>query len=390
MNMARTHLFNPWNDLALANGSPYYTPPRSAADLANAGACLPMWYAEPGDTFIGAVNREWFERTSERFGLHVTPVMTPHQRPEPWGWSPGTRQWLSRFGYTDSELPSAERVDRLRTLSSRVTSAPLIASLFEAVPDLAPSNPQFCAPYIADNLDDALRHIGTLPTPAMIKLPWSGAGRGQQVSDRTTFTELNTRLAGMISRQGAVEITPYYHRLLDFAMLWDKGRFVGYSLFATDTHGGWTHNTLLPDSDIETIIKHTLRRTVDLARLRDASTRLINDLAADYGYEGPVGLDFLIGYPAASNSLRGTSSEDCVAADHDSELLMIPLEINWRRTMGHVAHRLTDILAPVDASRPSRFCIEQSDGHPSAVNPDATIYLTPPGYNYRFIVTTEP
>ncbi|NLX66059.1 MAG: hypothetical protein GXZ19_04695, partial [Bacteroidales bacterium] len=38
------YLFNPENDLALANFSPNYTPPASAIRLAEELAALPIWY----------------------------------------------------------------------------------------------------------------------------------------------------------------------------------------------------------------------------------------------------------------------------------------------------------------------------------------------------------
>ena len=46
------HLFNPENDLALALGCRHYTPPPHAVAIHNAGALLPMWWAEKEDRVI--------------------------------------------------------------------------------------------------------------------------------------------------------------------------------------------------------------------------------------------------------------------------------------------------------------------------------------------------
>ena len=50
--MAKTFIFNPDNDLALANGDPNYLPPKSARRMAEDLAMLPAWWAEKGDTIL--------------------------------------------------------------------------------------------------------------------------------------------------------------------------------------------------------------------------------------------------------------------------------------------------------------------------------------------------
>ena len=46
-------LFNPDNDLALANFSSNYTPPSSALKIAEDLAVLPVWYAPDGAKVVG-------------------------------------------------------------------------------------------------------------------------------------------------------------------------------------------------------------------------------------------------------------------------------------------------------------------------------------------------
>ena len=50
--MANTYMFNPDNDLALANGDMNYLPPRSARRMAIDLAFLPAWYADDGDAVL--------------------------------------------------------------------------------------------------------------------------------------------------------------------------------------------------------------------------------------------------------------------------------------------------------------------------------------------------
>ena len=50
--MSVLYLFNPENDLALANGGKYYTPPPLARTIARDLSTLPLWYATEGENII--------------------------------------------------------------------------------------------------------------------------------------------------------------------------------------------------------------------------------------------------------------------------------------------------------------------------------------------------
>lgn len=329
--MSVIHLFNPQNDLALANGSPNFTAPKAAVDLACAGACLPMWYGQPGDCFFGAVNDRWFTNVSQTFSLAVEPTIRPRAGYgiEPWGWSAATRCLLENMGVSSAILPDKSTIEAWREFSSRVASAPVLSSLMAEVPSLVDGRPDAFAPRIATDVDEAMDIISTFGGRAMLKLPWSNAGRGQQDTARTTPDELLRRVGGMIARQGAIEISPYYDGILDFAMLFDVNGFVGYSLFTTDTHGGWLENRLLSDTDIEELIMAKAATEVDFEVLRSVLSRLVAESARKVCYAGPSGVDFM------------------VAKAPDGSIVIPPVEINRRRTMGHVAHTLKqNILAP--------------------------------------------
>ena len=50
--MGALHIFNPGNDLALASGQRYYTPPTAAVTLERAGVWLPLLLGEKGDYIL--------------------------------------------------------------------------------------------------------------------------------------------------------------------------------------------------------------------------------------------------------------------------------------------------------------------------------------------------
>lgn len=331
------YLFNPQNDLALANGSPTFTAPQSSLDLAKSGACLPMWYGDEGDMFLGAVNRQWFEKISDAFGLKVFPTMEYIEGyfPEPWGWSAATRRYLANMGFPESSLPSCDKVDLWRDLSSRCEGVTLISKLLREMPELILNKYDKYKPYIFNNKADALKRVQEI-APTIIKLPWSNAGRGQQISDRTTDKELEIRIEGMIKHQRAVEVSPFLDKKLDFAMLWEDGVFIGYSLFETDTHGGWLCNKLIKDNEIENIIEEKLERVLDFEKLRNKLSELLRSECVNFDYHGPIGVDFIVG-------------------SRDLDRILLPVEINWRRTMGHVSNRLVKNFLSEDST--GRFSV---------------------------------
>ena len=52
MSKRELYIFNPDNDLALANGEANYMPPASAQQMASDLALLPAWYAAPGSAVL--------------------------------------------------------------------------------------------------------------------------------------------------------------------------------------------------------------------------------------------------------------------------------------------------------------------------------------------------
>ena len=95
--MRRLFLFNPENDIALGSGLPRITPPRQAGLLHRAGAMLPFWLGEEGDSVIVAPEdltaaTAWRKEIAEITGVTGPwPVAecSPGEEltPSPWGWS---------------------------------------------------------------------------------------------------------------------------------------------------------------------------------------------------------------------------------------------------------------------------------------------------------------
>ncbi len=373
--MAKLHLFNPDNDLALAAGIENFTAPKAAVALRNAGAALPIWYGQAGDSVLThGVNRQWFKSVCERFSLDVT--IFDHQsvalyEPAPWGWSRAARRDFAREGFSAAALPSDDQLELWRQLSHRRTAGRLREAVAKRLDfEIAPAAVE------ATNCEQ-LKAVLAEGEPLIIKSPWSSSGRGLLDTRHVSADETLRRCEGTIQRQGSVMIEKAYDRIADFAMLFycEQGRcrFVGYSLFNADESGSYTGNVLAKDDRLLGMIRahYPAERIVETA---EAMREAIEDIIAP-AYSGPLGVDMLVARTADG-----------------SRLLDATVELNLRMTMGFVAHSLSE-----------RYLADGSEGEYSVITAknrpacdemiitdrkmvSGRIDLTPPGGQFRFVV----
>lgn len=377
--MARALLFNPENDLALAVGTPNYTPPIAARRLRQAGETLPLWYASGGDRVIAhGVNARWLETTTTLFGLQAD--LYDHRSaaaltPSPWGWSAAARRNFINENFDPSQLPDDTLLEHLRQLSHRRTTIEINRRLRDLLDfEIAPEAVEI------DN-SSALADLLAEDSNMIIKAPWSSTGRG--IIDCRTLRpdEVMRHASGIISKQGSVMAEHAYDRLADFAMLFHsygrQCRFAGLSLFDTDPRGAYTGNIIAPQNYITAF----LDKFYPADRLAEAATALETVLSAVISpvYSGPLGIDMLI-------AARG---------DGRPALLDATVELNLRRTMGFVALSLAQ-----------NYLAEGSIGRytvvPGAVNTDAQavvdnhklvngrVLLTEPNPYFSFVFEVKP
>lgn len=374
VNMAKLHLFNPENDLALASGIENFTAPKAAVALRQAGAALPLWYGKPGDSLLAyGVNARWLEEIYQRFGIEVT-IFNHHNcngyEAAPWGWSLAARKDFIREGFDPDWLPNYDQIELWRQLSHRRTAGLLRDEVAKRLDfEIAPAAVEF------DNTEH-LRQMLIEKQALIIKSPWSSSGRGLLDTRFVNSDETLRRCVGTIKRQGSVMVEDAYERTADFAILFEcqdgKCRFVGYSVFNADASGSYTGNKLATDERLLEIIgaEYQAERIVQTA---EAMREAIETLIAP-SYSGPLGVDML------------------VARMHDgTKLLDATVEINLRMTMGFVAHSLSE-----------HFLADGSEGEYSVVSTkiipasdmmivesrkmvSGRINLTPPCGQFRFV-----
>lgn len=332
------HVFNASHDEALAAGYPFYYPSTVARRLEEEWAALPALWAASGDAVWlpdaaapdllpprgGAA---WCEgvRPVRRSGMDAAFWQTV-TRIEPWGWDLLVRQRLRRAGAPEHLLPSDARLEVLARLSSRETTARVLPLLREeleraGVPTVGQS-------VVVRSGEEAARRLAEWGG-AMVKGLWSCSGRGVFRMAETPTASDAGRLARLLREQGAVEMEPVQPRLLDFALEFEAlpgqpSRCLGASLFGTNASGSYAGNCVGSQTLLQGRIAEALGGRPRLDAAVEACRRVLPQVL-EGRYEGPFGVDML------------------VAATPAGPALLPCVEINLRRTMGHVALKVAQL-----------------------------------------------
>ena len=340
------HIFNPEHDIALASNLSNFTSPHAGRQLRHDLGFLPALWAAPGDVILvddvqssAAAFRRTMQMAKRRFGsvfklntkcfpLKNTLFFTGKQSAslaevtcvDPWGWNKALCANLKRIGIAESLLPSESLLDTIRQLSHRRTSARLLPLLRQ--PETVGESYECQS---SAEVERYLLEYGRL----VLKAPWSSSGRGLRFLDteRNTLASQAGWLKNVLERQGSVMAEPFYNKVKDFGMeftaLSDGSiRYDGLSLFHT-TNGAYTGNILAT----ELVKRSLISRYLSTDMLDNVQSEICRCLPAllNNQYTGPLGIDMMIVTKANGN---GFLLHPCV-------------EINLRRTMGHVALTLT-------------------------------------------------
>ena len=331
--MAKTYVFNPDNDLALANGDANYLPPRTARRMAMDLAFLPAWYADEGDTVLlpDSDALYYWEKISVCSVAHAqVQWMTqrevlPNQPLVPWGWNPALVKQMSLRGLVDEHLPTQEQMHALRHLSSRKTSVEVLEEIMRNISD---KHRLIGESVYCTTEEEIARQVEAHPS-TMLKAPWSSSGKGLRRGQGQYLPPLSGWCERTLQQQGAVVVEPLYRKVKDFAMEFystgngDALTFVGYSRFVTDANGAYEGNVLATDEEIE----HELSTYVSREALHAVCAELQASLTSRIGacYRGYVGVDMMICVVKKENQKWEMNLHPCV-------------EINLRMNMGVVAH----------------------------------------------------
>lgn len=289
------YYFNPENDMALANFTPYYKAPAEIVRMADELAALPAWYAPEGS--VVKVKREADIPCWERLCKGETPFPQVGWTTRwlssvyvPWGWSPALVHTLLQAGVGSGFLPSGGALGEWRRLSGRVCASEVLRSFADEKGVCGESR-------VCRTLEE-VRKAWDGWGRCVLKAPWSGSGRGLVFLPCGVWPASAEGWAARILRtQGALMAEPIYNKVCDFAMEFcaageGKVSFAGYSLFETDAFGNYKGNLLASDAEIE----RRLVGYVPLETLHDVRRHLLRKLPEWLGghYTGYLGVDMMI------------------------------------------------------------------------------------------------
>lgn len=339
----KLHIFNPEHDLALASNLRQFTAPHAGRQLRSDLSFIPALWADEGDLvlvddidnardkvrhlggdlvdkveFITKVQLAHFIKTEFLDGVY------------PWGWDLSLKGELEHIGIPEIALPCDAILNKVRALSSRQWAAEHLQSGVRFVQSVA-------------EVKSLVREWGK----AVIKAPWSSSGRGVRFVSADEFREgsdypsFERWVGNIIYRQGGVTVEPYYNKVMDFGMEFEmvdgKVLYRGLSLFDT-IKNAYSGNVLCPeDKKVE-----MMARYVSPERLLQIRQHVIDVMepALKGIYSGPFGVDMMI-YAKEQNLPASDGASSDVQDDFGVNEC---IEVNLRRTMGHVAIDLADYL----------------------------------------------
>lgn len=331
------HIFNPEHDIALGAHVEQFTAPHAARQLRHDLGFLPMIWAEEGDKVV-VEDIETAKEAFRHLGLkakgswhswkEISDLLDTRHPEEiaPWGWDQALFHRFVKAGVSPALLPMRNRLEEIRQMSHRQWAAEHVLPAMRLLPNtVGEATP-------AANVGVFLAWLhghGHI----VAKAPWSSSGRGIRYLDGQNHTSYGVQLynwvRNVVDRQGCIMMEPYYNKVSDFAMEFISNgrgtvRYCGLSVF--DTRSGAYTGSIL---DTEEEKMKRLEAWISVDQLIMIKEQLTMVLSRELGnsYRGPLGVDMMV-------------------VSVDNQLKVHPcVELNLRRTMGHVALALTRRLA---------------------------------------------
>ena len=310
------YVFNPENDMALADGHPGYTPPVQIQQMRRELWWLPQWWADEEDIVWNG---------EERLNL------SDDTRILPWGWSPSLCHQLKQAGVQESLLPSRKELEQIRQLSHRQTAVSLLHELRSELP----LDGHFAGNSVLCRSIEEAEKTANEYGEALLKSPWSSSGRGLMKTDNPQWKAWASRI---LKAQGSVVVEQFLHKVSDFALeFWLDGKggveYQGLSLFYTNERGAYLGNWVAPEEQKLA----WLAQYIPLQYLQAIRAWWTARLSR-FDYAGPVGIDMMLA----------------------QEGICPCIEVNWRWTMGLVSCLVAE------QGRYGRMVVEYIYGHYSA------------------------
>ena len=399
--MNNLYIYNPTSEMALANGTVSYMPPKNLQTFEKDLAFLPSFFAENDDIIIMDVKPdEDYIRMWQGLGLaHLN--------------------YLSL-----SEIKASEKYNHLRPWSWNQTVHHKFKNILTNCSDDFKRSPNYLwnndhklffsrnsANRVQKSISENIvnHHVVSIPCPAIniysieeiqnwlknnrkaiLKMPWSSSGRGIHIINDESGKNINYDwIKGAIKQQGFITAEPLHNKVFDFSFQLNIKRSgeiecLGYSYFINDSKGhfmggniNWPHKK---DSISDFLNNQTLE---EATKLLIKAIKCINPHEL---YEGPIGIDAI------------------VYIDDRGKYKIHPcVDINWRYNMGLINIKLPQFVYEksigkwlVGSFKPGEwnlFIQRNKETNPLIIVEDKIesgfINMTPPNENAKFGVWME-
>ena len=326
-------VFNPEHDIALSVNSEFWTAPHAGRQLRSDLGWLPAIWGEKGDVILvddveSALSSLKKSGILYNKGIKIVDI---HQKKEVsaigreademcvWGWDKSIVSSLGRSGIPRTLMPSDEDLAFIRSISDRATSSLLLEDIKKQMPRLRGESQKVMS---LEELENKVEEWGRI----VLKSPWSSSGRGVRYAIPDTLHQHLAWAGKVVRTQGHLMVEKMLEKVMDFGMEFSIGtdgivRYEGLSLFKT-VGGAYEGSVLATEEEKMEILTTYISETL----LEEVYTFIClwmkNKLQGRY--HGFFGVDMMV----VKDSEQGLAIDPCV-------------EINLRRTMGHVALALS-------------------------------------------------
>ena len=236
-----------------------------------------------------------------------------------WGWDKSIVSSLERSGIPRTLMPSDEDLAFIRSISDRATSALLLEDIKRKMPELRGES---CKVRTLEEMESRVEEWGR----TVIKSPWSSSGRGVRYVVADGLRQHLPWAGKVLRTQGHLMVEKMLEKVMDFGMEFSVGKdgtvnYEGLSLFKT-VGGAYEGSVLATEEEKIEILSAYIPEHFLLAVRNFICLWMGNHLRGRY--HGFFGVDMMV----VKDSESGIALAPCV-------------EINLRRTMGHVALALS-------------------------------------------------
>jgi len=240
---------------------------------------------------------------------------------EAWGWDMSLRHRLQQAGIPLSLMPDDQELHSIRCLANRTITTDVLMAVSEGL------GAAVCGKSFFVNDTDTIERLLSSYGRIVLKSLWSSSGRGVRYVDGVLSANVGAWVDKTISKQGGLMVEPHYTRIKDFAMeFYSDGNgliaYQGLSIFHTEK-GNYAGNIIATEDEK----LRMLSQYVDMAVIDSVRSRIMVffSTALRRRYKGLFGVDMMIVVDGSNNRFK---IHPCV-------------EVNFRRTMGHVANAIT-------------------------------------------------